>query len=71
VIAQPPRWLNYVSRADAWIGAVTDVEKGERQWDKERDERDDLQVPMGERSRLRAILDRKIAQLTPKKERDE
>jgi hypothetical protein len=71
VIAQPPRWLNYVARADAWIGSVTDPDKAERQWDKERDERDDLQVPMGERSRLRAILDRKIAQLQPKKENEQ
>jgi hypothetical protein len=66
VVAQPPKWLDYVQRADAWIGAVTDPDKAERQWDKERDERDDLQVPMGERSRLRAILDRKLVPLKPK-----
>src|SRR5262249_31601077 len=67
--ALPPKWLDYVQKADAWIAAAKDPEAAEARWDKERDERDDLQVPMGERSRLRAILDRKIEAAKPKDEK--
>jgi RecT family len=66
-----PRWLDYVTATDAWIKAVTDSEKAEKRWDDERELRDRLLVPMGERSRLRAMLDRKLAQLSPKKEPSE
>jgi hypothetical protein len=66
VTAMPPKWLDYISEADAWIATVTNEEKAELKWDAEREARDKLQVPIGERSRLRAMLDRKIAQLRPK-----
>jgi hypothetical protein len=71
VAAQAPKWLDYVTEAEVWIKAVTDPEKAEKRWDQERDTRDNLTVPMGERSRLRALLDRKVAQLSPKPKQEE
>ena len=65
-VAQAPRWLDYVGKADTWIKAGTDPEVMEKRWDDERDLRDDLLVPMGERSRLRAMLDRRLAVLRPR-----
>lgn len=68
-IAAAPKWLDYVTQADAWIKTVTDAEtaeKAEERWEAEREVRDKLLVPIGERSRLRAMLDRKQAQLRPK-----
>jgi hypothetical protein len=63
VSAPSPKWLDYVAAASSWINAANDPDKAESRWDSERQERDSLRVPMGERSRLRAILDRKITQL--------
>lgn len=68
VVTRGPRWLDYVQQAETWIHAASDPDAAEKRWDDERDQRDDLQVPMGERSRLRAILDRRIAKLRPKPE---
>ena len=62
-----PRWLAYVGEIEDWIKTVDDAEKAEARWHKEREKRDQLKVPIGERSRLRAMLDRKIASLQPKK----
>jgi hypothetical protein len=64
----PRRWLDYVRKAGTWISAAVDPDKADEQWESERQERDSLHVPMGERSRLRAILDRKVAQLRKAKE---
>ena len=63
-----PKWRDYVTRAEDWVRAETDPEAGMARWETERDERDRLTVPMGERSRLRALLDRKVAGLQPPKE---
>lgn len=75
VPAPPPKWLDYVSATEVWIKNATSLEKADAadaRWEGERDRRDQLQVPMGERSRLRAQLDRKVAQFHPKpKEVDE
>jgi hypothetical protein len=69
VVAAPsPKWLDYVGSTASWIGSAVDPDKAESRWDSERQERDSLRVPMGERSRLRAMLDRKLAQLRKAKE---
>jgi len=47
-------------------GAERSRADGEELWDDEREARDRLLVPMGERSRLRAMLDRRLMQLRPK-----
>lgn len=61
---RPPRWLDYVTRSEAWIGAIVDApDQAEQRWDREHTLRDQLQVPMGERSRLRAMLERKLTPL--------
>lgn len=69
VRAPTPRWLDYVTKAEAAIAAIATPEeaaKAETIWEFERDVRDQIQVPIGERSRLRAMLDRKMAQHKPK-----
>jgi RecT family len=69
VVTRPPRWLDYVTETEAWIKGMTTIEaavSAEARWEAEREERDRLGVPMGERSRLRAILERALSQLRPK-----
>jgi hypothetical protein len=63
-----PRWLDYVTETEAWIKKLSadEAPQAEGRWEGERAERDKVQVPIGERSRLRALLDRKLAQLAPK-----
>ena len=64
-----PKWLDYVTSGETWIKAVStlaEAELADGRWESERDHRDKVQVPMGERSRLRALLDRKLAQFRPK-----
>jgi hypothetical protein len=70
----PPKWLDYVGRTEAWIKAIDSPEAADTamaRWEGDRDERDKLTVPMGERSRLRAILDRKVVQFAPPKKGEE
>lgn len=71
VAAPVPRWLDYVTATDAWIKSGTVPDKLEKRWDDEREDRDRLGVPMGERSRLRALLDRKLSLLRPKPKEDQ
>lgn len=74
VTAKPPAWLDYVQRTEAWVKAVADLEQGEKadlRWESERDDRDRLQVPMGERSRLRAQLDRQLARFRPRPKQED
>jgi hypothetical protein len=68
VRAPMPRWLDYVSTAETWIKAlnVETAATADSRWEGEREVRDKIGVPIGERSRLRALLDRKLAQLAPK-----
>jgi hypothetical protein len=67
-VAHAPAWLDYVTGTAGWIAVAVDPDNAESRWDSERQERDSLRVPMGERSRLRAMLDRKIAQLRKAKD---
>jgi hypothetical protein len=63
-----PKWVDYVTRTEEWIKGMGGEEAGtaEGRWEGEREERDKSQVPIGERSRLRALLDRKVTQLALK-----
>ena len=56
-------WFDYVELTEQWIAAATDEKKAEERWDMEFDMRDELVVPIKERTRLRAKLDEKIATL--------
>lgn len=74
VSAPVPKWLDYVGRVEVWIRAAESQEQADAamsRWEGEREVRDQLQVPMGERSRLRAILDRKVAMFSPRKPKEE
>ncbi len=59
------RWLNYVNNTEAWIKGLDEAHAAEADgvWEGEREMRDGLKVPMGERSRLRAMLDRRLTSL--------
>lgn len=63
-----PKWFDYVTNTENWIKGMSDEQANtaEGRWEGERQDRDRIQVPIGERSRLRALLDRKLAQLAPK-----
>lgn len=63
-IAQPQPWAEYVTATEAWIGSATNAVKAENRWDKEFDLRDELAVPIAERTRLRGLLDEKIKSLS-------
>jgi RecT family len=68
-VAPPPKWLDYVTATEPWIKSVATWDQAvaaDTRWETERELRDKLNVPIGERSRLRATLDRKVAQFKPK-----
>jgi hypothetical protein len=61
----PSKWLNYVTEVENWIKGL-DAEHADGAdaiWEGEREKRDGLKVPIGERSRLRALLDRQLNKL--------
>lgn len=61
-------WPGYVEKLEQWIGEVTaeTAETALAVWEDGREARDKARVPIGERSRLRAMLERKVAALQPK-----
>lgn len=53
----------YVAQTEAWIKQATDPEAAAERWDQEYDARNDAEVPVDDRNKLRALLEERMEQL--------